>query len=219
MDNWITLVLSLMSIVIPVFATIYTVNNRIRNENKEAHKPYLVLNELKTLNEINIYSYYLTPISRNYREKYGNEIKNSDSVLNIELILENVGYGIASNIKFYDLLTGEGIKGTQTSTKEQDQKLFTTFDIAVAKNKKVQAQLFNLLLENDGMVVEDHNRILCIYQDLNSNVYSFIISINIKAKGHYDFFTYQQTSKSYKKWIKENKKEFNKIVREYTTIN
>ena len=35
----INFVLTIMSIIIPVFATVYTVNSRIRNENKENHKP------------------------------------------------------------------------------------------------------------------------------------------------------------------------------------
>ena len=32
------------------------------------------------------------------------------------------------------------------------------------------------------------NRILCVYQDLNGNVYDFIIAINVKPKNKFDYF-------------------------------
>lgn len=216
--DFIDMVLPILSIVIPVFATVYTVNNRIKNENKENHKPYLLLNKINDIDEIDVYSYYLVPIGRNYMQEhkeidYTNISGNND--LKVKLRIRNIGYGVASNIKFYNLLTGKQIHGTQESSKEQNQQLFTTFDIAANEEKSVQAQIINLLKEKDGIVVEDHIRILCVYQDLNDNVSNFIISINCKEKKHYDFFTYQPSSKSYKKWIRENKKEYNSIMKKY----
>ena len=44
--KFIDLLLPILSIVIPVFATVYTVNNRIKNENRENHKPYLLLDKI-----------------------------------------------------------------------------------------------------------------------------------------------------------------------------
>ncbi|MBE6144801.1 MAG: hypothetical protein E7169_04430 [Firmicutes bacterium] len=210
--------LPILSIVIPVFATVYTVNNRIKNENKENHKPYLLLDKVRDLNQIDAYSYYLTPIGRNYLEKYPNidynDLKGNNDII-VKLILKNIGYGVATNIKFYNLLTAEQVYGTQESSKEQNQKLFTTFDIAANEEKSVQAKLINLLKEEEGIIIEDHIRILCVYQDLNNNIFNFIISINAKENNHYDFFTYQPSSLSYKRWIKENKKQFKSIIKKY----
>ena len=131
--------------------------------------------------------------------------------INIKLVLKNIGYGVATNIKFYDLLTGEQIHGNQASNDDQNQKLFTTFDIQAGDEKAVQSRVINLVKDE----VTDHIRILCIYHDLNENIYNFIISINAKPNGHYDFFAYQQSSKSYKKWIKENNKEYKQILKKY----
>lgn len=212
------MILPILSIIIPVFATIYTVNNRIKNENKENHKPYLLLDKVENIDSIDTYSYYLMPVGRNYLEEYPivdyDDIKGNNDLL-VKLKIRNIGYGVASNIKFYNLLNGKQIYGTQESSKEHNQKLFTTFDIAALEEKGVQARTINLLKENDGIIVEDHVRILCVYQDLNNNISNFIISINAKENKHYDFFTYQPSSRSYKKWIKESKKEFNMIMKEY----
>ena len=39
-----------------------------------------------------------------------------------------------------------------------------------------------------------------------NNVDSFIMTINVKKNNHYDYFAYQPSSLSYRKMIKENKK-------------
>lgn len=209
----------IISVFIPVFVTVYTVNNRIKNDNRESHKPYIVLNKIEALKTLDIDSYYLTIIGRNYDdekldiEKLKEKVNNND--LSVALKLENIGYGVATNIKFYNLLTGNKIIGTQATNKAKDQKLFTTFDIASNEEKTVQTRIISMIKEAEGINKDDHNRILCIYKDLNNNYYNLIISINIKANGHYDFFAYQPSSKSYRRWIRENKKEYKNIINEY----
>ena len=218
---WIEVLLPILAIAIPVFATVYTVNNRIKNENQENHKPYLVLNKVTTLDNLDQYSYYLTSIGRNYKDL--NSIIDEEAIkklgdeyaIDVVLNLKNIGYGVATNIKFYDLLTGQQLIGTQASTKNRIQQLFTTFDIGAEEEKKMQAHIIHKTVDNNGVMMEDHNRILCVYLDLNNNVYDFIICINVKDQQHYDFFAYQRSSHSYRRWIKENKKEYRQIIEEY----
>lgn len=201
MDN-ITTIISLLAIIVSVFVAVYTVHGRVKNENKEKHKPYLVLKGLQILTILDQYKYYITL----KKVDVGEEIE-----LPFNIILENIGYGVASNIRFYDLLTGECIKGTQVLDKNINQQLFTTLDVAQSNIIQVQMLLTNYLNKN-GI---SHNRILCIYQDLNQNIYDFIIHINIKSKKNYDFFAYQRSSKSYQKCIEESKKEYNKSLKDY----
>lgn len=218
-DFWINILLPVLSVIIPVFATIYTVNNRIKAQNKENHQPYVVLDKVSDLDKINMYSYYLTPIGRNFLEAnpnidYGSI--ESDNDINVKLILRNIGYGVATNIKFYNLLNGLQVHGTQASNEGENQKLFTTLDMQASEEKSVQARIINLVREDEnGIADDDHIRMLCVYRDLNENAYNFIISINAKKDNHYDFFAYQQSSRSYAKWRKENKKEFKKILNSY----
>lgn len=214
---WSNILVPAASMIITVFATVYTVSQRVKNENKEKHKPYLTLNDIEPLEEINEYKYYLTISGRNYKKsiKTKNEKVKENEPLKVKLLIDNIGYGVASNIKFYDLLTGEKIDGTQTPSKDKNQKLLTTFDIAKDSTKQVQVKILNKINKEEEIEIPDHIRVLCIYQDLNGNTYDFIISINIKSNKAYDFFTYQRTSHSYKKWITENKKEYKKIKRQY----
>lgn len=224
LEFWINILLPVLAIIIPVFTTVYTVNKRVENENKETHKPYLVLNKIEEVERFNIYEYYLVLFGRNFLGKY-NKLsyehmleKEQDSQLKLKLFFRNIGYGVATNIKFYDLLTAQEVYGTQASSESKNQKLFTTFDIACMEEKGVQAKVLNVISEEKGILKGDHHRVLCVYKDLNNHVYTFVFSINIKNNGHYDFFAYQPSSRSYKKWIKQNKKQYALILSQYNRL-
>ena len=215
---WSNVLIPVTSMIITVFATIYTVSERVKNENREKHKPYLALNDIDKLDSIDEYKYYLTVLGKNYKEEHQNwsidevnKIEEKDYIM-VRFLLDNIGYGVASNIKFYDLLTGEQIKGTQTPSKDKIQKLVTTFDIASNKQKQVQAKILNKIGKEEP---QDHCKILCIYQDLNGNTYDFILRLNIKSNDSYDFSTYQRTSHSYAKCISQYKKNYERIIKEY----
>jgi len=212
-----------LSILISLFIGIYTVNRRVENENKESHKPYLVVYDISVLPNFHRTNYFLTFFGRNYLKKYGKAkesellIKDEEKDFFISLCLKNIGYGVASDIRFYNLLTGNEIVGTQESNKDINQKLFTTLDIATDQKKEVPVKILSYIIEDEGIVLEDHNRILCVYKDLNDHIYDAIITVNMKTPKTFDYFIYQRTSRSYKKWIRENKKEYKKILKEYNT--
>ena len=221
---WISFIWPLLTVLIPVFVTIYTVNNRIKNENKENHKPYLTLKRVSDIEKIDTYKYYLILTGRNYLNNHSDfniddiKILKNEKDISINLSIENIGYGVATNIKLYNLLTSNPIEGTQELNENRNQKLFTTFDIASTAEKQVQARILSAIVQDEEVLIEDHNRILCVYQDLNNNIYSLIFSINVKSSGKYDFFSYQPSSRSYKKWAIENKKQFKKILKNYREI-
>ncbi len=198
---WSNILVPITSMLITVFATLYTVSKRVENENKEKHKPYITLDEIEQLDTIDEYKYYLVIES--------NE-KICKKSININLKLNNIGYGVASNIKFYNLATGNIIKGYQSKNDEINQKLFTTFDISINQEKQVQIKLNT---EENSIY-----KVLCIYQDLNGNVYDFIININIKTPTTFDYSVYQRTSHSYNESINKNITEYNSILSEYKKI-
>lgn len=203
----LNLTFTILSIMIPVFATIYTAYSRIRNENRETHKPYLVLDDITSLDKLDEYKYHFNFEGKSHSSK---KIENG-VILPVSIKIKNIGYGVASNIKFYNLFTGDEMVGTQEKDDNRIQKLFTTLDIAADKEKEIQANVYE-----DANDVEDFNRILCIYQDLNGNIYDLIISINIKSNHKYDFFAYQPSSHSYSKCIDENKKAYHQIYKKYS---
>lgn len=204
LDIWNIYIYPLVAILIPVMATVHTLNMRLRNENREKHQPYLILESITSLFHLKKNKYYLTL----YTEE---DIKKANE-LHLEVFLKNIGYGVATNVKFYDLNTAEPINGCQKLDDNVNQKLFTTFDIASNEDKKVQVVIrYNPLDDNNY-------RIICIYQDLNHNVYDFLMAINIKKKNKFDYFSYQPSSLSYQRNYNEHKKNMEKILKEYKNL-
>lgn len=216
MSNYLSIALTILSIIIPVFATIYTGYIRIKNENKESHKPYLVLGEIEKISNVNRFVYFLAILGDKIKKatpEEVNELSKSSASVNVSLSLKNIGYGVASNIKFYDLETSKSIIGLQETSKTMNQKKFTTFDIPKDREKKVQTCLIN---DRDEITIKEESYcILCIYQDLNENIYDFIIGIDIKDGGAYDFFAFQRSSHSYNKLLKNYKANYKKILNDY----
>lgn len=200
---WNNFLYPLFAILIPVLATIYTLNMRLKNENREKHQPYLILSKADTLIKIDKEQYFLT--LEGERADEINELK-------ISLFLKNIGYGVATNVKFYNLYDSSQLKGCQELKEEINQQLFTTFDIARDEEKSIQ-MIIKYNYNNRNM-----NRILCVYQDLNYNVYNFIIAINIKSKNRFDYFSYQPSSISYQRWLKEYKGHVNAITKKYKDL-
>ena len=212
-----TFLLTIASIIIPVCATIfvsvYTVESRVKAE----HKPYIVLDAIENISKLDKCYYFIIMLGNKIRKKYSNNspdnIVDSNSGINVKIKLRNIGYGVATNIRFYDLNTGRKIYGNQEVSSDMIQQLFTTFDIAVHESKSVQTSL--LTKEINGKVIEDTINTLCIYQDLNGNVYNFVFGINIKSGGGYNYYAYQPSSHSYKKLMKKYRLEKMKIFIDY----
>ena len=57
---WNNFLYPLFAVLIPVLATIYTLNMRLKNENREKHQPYLILSKADTLIKIDKEQYFLT---------------------------------------------------------------------------------------------------------------------------------------------------------------
>lgn len=216
MNDYFTLILTLATIIIPVFATIYTGYIRIKNENKEEHKPYLSLGQIETLKMVDRFSYFFIIFGKSYEKKPKKGIvlaSRTEPTINISVTLKNIGYGVASNIKFYDLKTSQTILGVQERSEELNQKKFTTFDISKDTKKRVQVCILPSI-EKDIIQKEEHC-ILCVYQDLNQNIYDFIIGIEMKPGGTYDFYAYQRSSHSYQNLVSTYKTNYKSIMRKY----
>ncbi len=212
-----TFILTIASIVVPVCATIltsvYTVVNRVKAE----HKPYVILDSIEEIKALDKCFYFIVMLSNKIRKKCSdkdiNDFINTDSQIDVKIRLKNIGYGVATNIKFYDLNTGFKIAGTQSLNDYMNQKMFTTFDIAQTETKSVQTSIITKKV--DGAFMEDDMRILCVYQDLNGNIYDFVFVINIISTGAFNYYSYQRSSHSYYELTKKFKKQRRKILLDY----
>ena len=77
---WSNILVPAASMIITVFATIYTVSERVKNENREKHKPYLTLKDIEPKENIDEYKYYLTLFGKNYN-KTDEDFENSLDVI------------------------------------------------------------------------------------------------------------------------------------------
>ena len=57
-ETWTGFIWPLLTVAIPVYATIYTVNTRIKNENRENLKPNLAIKKVSDSDLIDKYRYY-----------------------------------------------------------------------------------------------------------------------------------------------------------------
>ena len=55
MTFWSNVLIPVTSMMITVFATLYTVSQRVKNENREKHKPYLTLNNIEQQEKLDEY--------------------------------------------------------------------------------------------------------------------------------------------------------------------
>lgn len=212
-----TFILTIASIVVPVCATIlssvYTVVSRVKAE----HKPYVILDSIEEIKALDKCFYFVVMLSNKIRKKYPdkdiNDFINNDSKIDVKIRLKNIGYGVATNIKFYDLNTGFKISGTQSLNDYMNQKMFTTFDIAQTETKSVQTSI--ITRKEEGVIMEDDIRILCVYQDLNGNTYDFVFVINVTSTGAFNYYSYQRSSHSYYELTKEFKRQRRKILLDY----
>ena len=213
----ITLILTVASIIVPVCATIimsvYTVEKRVKAE----HKPYIVLDSITQISKLDKCYYFITMLGKKIKNKYSeqdiNQMINNSENIDVKIVLKNIGYGVATNVSFYNLETGSKIYGNQEVDDSLDQKLFTTFDIASDEARSVQTAL--ITKEKEGKILEDTIYTLCIYRDLNGNVYDFVFSIKIKSGGGYSYYAYQPSSHSYKKLLKKYRVQKIKILLDY----
>ena len=207
-----TLILTIASIFVPVcatiIATIYTVDNRVKAE----HKPYLVLDNVSNIREIDKRFYYIILNGKNNNDKFSIETPLQDNI-NVKIRIRNIGYGVATNARFYNLENGEKINGLQEEDSDIDQQLFTTFDLGENTERSVQASIPTK--KENNKLREDTINTLCIYQDLNGNVYNFVFAINIKSGGGYSYYAYQPSSHSYKQMMNNYQKQAKKIFLDY----
>ena len=212
----ITFVLTIASIVVPVIATILTTVYTVINRVKAEHKPYLILDKIGDLDNLDKSHYFITMLGAKLRKKVGSdteELVKDSGAINCFIKLRNIGYGVAANIRFYDLVTAEKIYGNQEVVDSINQRLYTTFDIASEEEKQVQTSL--ITATENGVKLEDRVNVLCIYQDLNNNIYDFLFVINIKKGGNYSYYAYQPSSHSYMKLMKKYKKQKRRILSDY----
>ena len=164
-----------IGIIASIFITNKNTNKQIRNQNKETYRPRLKLLTFENKNKD-----YSIPDYIAFSSQYNTNRDSKTFYTNI--ILKNIGYGLANDITFYNLCTGEEITMGLTGESEINQKMFSTEEI-----EKFGKQEFSFCISVDSKSVlskeimeRDYILMICNYKDLNNNNYKILIGYIIK---------------------------------------
>lgn len=227
--DWLMLIVPTLLAIINVWIVNSNTNKQIRNQNKETYRPRLKLLSVNRLpcGYSNHHKYYAHSLY------YTDNDSKASMTLKIEL--ENIGNGLANDLQFYMLNSGEKCIGYQWNESNKNQVLDSTEEIPKDNKKEIIFDFnFNrnkLKKQADGFEGDDCVLLICNYRDLNKNNYKILIGIILKkvdwnenydidGKEHvekmiFDYYYYQEDTKQFKGMINKKlyKKNYKRILK------
>lgn len=215
--DYITLVaLPILAIVASIFTTVYNVktvnkntNKQIANQNKETYRPRLRLKGFTNIDRSLEKPEYMF---------FSNEYNiNNYKIICTKLELENIGYGIANEITFYSLNSGQPVCSGYGCEELINQRSFCTEEIV---QKGTESYQFSFIFSDIENIKPDIPCIiLCNYKDLSGNNYKLIITYIykkskesiIKNDCSFDEYYYQEGSTYYNNMVKIYSNQYNQI--------
>jgi len=224
-DSIAFVILPIILMIINVWLVISSNNKQISNQNRMTYKPRLTLDPVICPKDFepNIYEFSIdgkdaVEVFRNSKDEFvtGLSISSFKAILPIA----NIGNGIATDITFYNFISGDHVYRSLSIQKEKGtQQSMSTIEIPI--NGKIGYQ-FNLLYfdkEKEKALWTDFYSILCLYSDVNSNRYKMLISLRIcketdVTERYINYSYYQEDSPEFKVIRRENKKTMCRIIRQ-----
>ena len=218
--DWMILICSIVIPILTAIINVYIVNRntnkQIANQNKETYRPRLRLKNVQSTYNRDM-EQILYAHSKNYSEEE-HEISQY-----FEINLENIGNGLANDISFYMLNSGEKCYGYQNKDHNNNQVLDSTIEIPMNESGKIVFSMnFNKQFINPEKEYpnnEDFVLLICNYKDLNNNNYQILIGIIIKQYNEndnyeemhinqysltYDYYYYQENTDKFNGMIKKD---------------
>jgi len=207
--DWILPLIAIVVQLIAIFFIVRNTNNLIKNQNKEQHKPYLVVKSFNTKlkdappNLYNEYSIY------NSSEKYEDYPGGINSILKIK----NIGYGLATNIVLYGI--NETIAHRIEIDEEDEVQYYSVKHISPSKMHDWEIMV-SPKKENTTFLSTTFS-LMMFYSDVNLNIYSTLISITMPGRSKITF--HPQNSRNFKILLKEYQINYKKLLRRYKNEN
>lgn len=206
-------------IVITIVTTLVNVrlvnentNRQIENQNKETYRPRLSLKNVKSICH-DVYERHLYAYSAGFDES------KEKAVLYVDVVLENVGNGLANDITFYMLNSGKKCLGIQVEDNDVNQELNSTLEIPKDSSYPVKFLFnFNRKLQDEELDADGTILLVCNYKDLNNNNFKILIGCILKKyeafeletneygeilynKGVFSIYYYQEGTKAYNSMV------------------
>ncbi|MBQ6860608.1 MAG: hypothetical protein IJO08_03070 [Clostridia bacterium] len=206
---------SVTTVFFSVYISIYMTNKQIRINSKESYRPRLRLKNLQRIEKNNdIYQYFVD--AQNIKKKI-----TGDEYVCVKINLENIGNGLAQNIRFYSLHNAEECIRVQSVNTKKEQKNFSTEEIVNGGSEEFVFDIhYKIKKDKKAFERADYALILCEYTDINENPYEMLMGIIIKnqienEEGEkipiIDYYYYQGGTESFERMIEKNKEQYKKI--------
>ncbi len=204
MVEWIALIVSILSMIIVSFLTVWSTNKSIDNQNKQTYRPFLRIKSVGSLRSLkNIFCKgNLTLITK---DENGNICKGKSCFF--KLNLENIGNGPANRIMVF-------IPVDQVRNHPRE------FYNNILKNQEILPIDVKLLYDS---LKKSSTYMIVFFEDIHGNLYStkFEFNVNLNKKklkvqyGQKETHDYQiekkfkypelKDNKEYENWIKQRK--------------
>ncbi len=178
--NFLLAIITLGGIITTLILTNKFTNKQIANQNKQTYRPYIrvekmniITNDEKDDEKVNMFDQY-------YRDIY---LKNNISrepvhaPVGIMLELKNIGIGIAKSIKLFDMTKCCEVK-SEVLQKDGNYTVNKNFSHNIAINENLEFKVIIKYIREE-IDVSDNTSYLIFYEDINGNVYSNQLLIEV----------------------------------------
>lgn len=202
-ENLFWIVPSLISAATIVFVVINT-NKQIKNQNKESHRPYLRVLDVDDTNEDFLNSYIAV--------KDNEELNHENIPVQTIIKIKNMGYGIATNT----LLLGFAntfINRAGVEEKDKTGKLFSVLDIGV-----LEETIIKISLNSNNNFDNATFDLMLFYTDLNKNIYSTMLLIEVKNNKYWNLYYYPRGSLNFDDILRKRNVKYRNFVKIYKKV-
>jgi len=191
---------SVVSAATIVFVVINT-SRQIKNQNKESHRPYLRILDVNDSDEDSLNSYLSV--------KDNEELNSEREPVKTKIKIINMGYGPSTNILLL------GFAHTFTSRAGVDEKkktgeLFSVLDVGLSEDSIIKVTL----ISNDNSTNTTYDLML-FYTDLNKNIYSTMLLIEVKKNEFWNLYYYPRGSANFDDILEKRKIKYKELEKKY----
>jgi hypothetical protein len=199
--DWILPLIAIVVQVVAIFFIVRNTNKQIKNQNKESHRPYLRVINFEEVEEEFMNSYLAV--------KNNEDTRNEVKTIHGEVWIRNLGYGTATNIF---LLGFDKTVCTKAGIEEKVKtgETFSVLDLGLSENKAIETSLRSN--NNSSDTTYDF---MLFYTDLNKNIYSTMLLIQVKNNKFWNLYYYPHGSLNFDDILEKRNVEYRDLEKEY----
>lgn len=183
LDIIINIVIAIITLVGIIGTIIYTNKNtilQINNQNKQSYRPYIRIDKIEVVTNNEPEDQYTNMFDQYYNDIYlgkNNSKTPVNAPIGIRIELKNIGFGIAKNVKIFDMKKCKELK--IRIIKEEGAYIInnnSNYDLAISEIIPIKIVVKYIKEKKE---ISDFSNYAVFYEDINGNVYSNEIKMKI----------------------------------------